>query len=199
MNASEPTYVVFVGTRRIARGTLEEAVLAAKRRHDRGVEERLAMFDERTGRPIDLNLGRSADDIVQRLRTRLAPEAPADPPPKRGRGRPKLGVVSREISLLPRHWEWLGAQRGGASATLRRLVDGARKRDEGDAAIRVAIEAAHRFLWDMAGDLPGFEDATRALFARDFEAFERRIARWPVGIREQLQRLLAVSRLAPEG
>ncbi len=195
MDPSPPTYVVFVGTRRIARGDLEEVVLAAKRRHDRGTDERIALFDERTGQPIDMNLGRSGPELVRRLTERLAPPPPPAPP-KRGRGRPKLGIVSREVSLLPRHWEWLGHQRGGASASLRRLVDAARKNGQHDEVVRRAVERTHRFLWDMAGDLPGFEDATRALFARDFATFDKRTSRWPVGIREQVQRLLRQARPA---
>ncbi|NVL67960.1 DUF2239 family protein, partial [Escherichia coli] len=112
---------------------------------------------------------------------RAAPE-----PPRVGPGRPKLGVVSREVSLLPRHWEWLEIQPNGISAALRRLVEEARKRDpEGDRA-RLAIEAASRFMSAMAGDLPNFEEASRALFAKDDERFVSLIAEWPADVRNHL-------------
>ncbi len=98
--------------------------------------------------------------------------------------------MAREVTLLPRHWEWLGDQPGGASAALRRLVEAARKAGGGSDEQRQTIEAAHRFMWDIAGDLPGFEDASRALFAKDFDVFAERIAGWPGGVREQLARYL---------
>src|SRR4029079_4156101 len=64
----------------------------------------------------------------------------------RGRGRPRLGVVAREGTLLPRHWEWLGTQPGGASVVLRKLVEEAR-RANGDAdRTRAARDAAYRFM-----------------------------------------------------
>ena len=189
------TYVAFVGTRRFSRGPLEEVVPAAKRRFELGVEDRIVVFDEQTGCPVDLNFDHDDEQLLASVRARLEPASPA-PVPKtpRGRGRPKLGVVSREVSLLPRHWEWLAKQRGGASASLRRLVEVARKEGRQEEHVSRAIERAHRFLWDMAGDLPGFEDATRALFAREFETFDRRISRWPIGVRELLERMLADAR-----
>lgn len=102
--------------------------------------------------------------------------------PRRGRGRPKLGVVAREVTLLPRHWEWLAAQPGGASVALRKLVEEARRSQSGRA--RQAQERAYHFMNAMAGDLPGFEEATRALFAGDREGFAERIAGWPTDVRE---------------
>ena len=109
----------------------------------------------------------------------------------RGPGRPRLGVVSREVSLLPRHWEWLSSQRGGASAGIRRLVEIALKEISHQDPVRKAVETAYAFLSDLAGDYPGFEEASRALFAHDFAAFEVIIADWPPDVREQLGRFLA--------
>ena len=125
---------------------------------------------------IDLDLRGSRADIA----ARLAAAAGEPPGPPRGRGRPKLGVVAREVTLAPRHWEWLAAQPGGASAALRRLVEEARRseRRKGPRALR-RQEAAYRFMAAMAGDLPGFEEATRALFAKDRQRFERHVAQWP--------------------
>jgi hypothetical protein len=178
--------VAFAGQDLLARGPLVDTVRACRDRLERGEERRIALFDDATGRPVDLDLRGSEADVLARL---VAP--PAAP---RGPGRPKLGVVSREISLLPRHWCWLAHQRGGASATLRRLVDAARRDGADQDRARSAIDAAYRFMADMAGDQPGFEEASRALFARDLDAFAERIATWPAGLREQLERFVARSR-----
>jgi len=102
---------------------------------------------------------------------------------------PRLGVVSREVSLLPRHWDWLEQQPNGISAALRRLLDEARKRAPGEERARLAREAAGRFMTAMAGNLPGYEEAARALFAKDHERFTQRIAAWPEDVRLHLERL----------
>jgi hypothetical protein len=136
---------------------------------------------------IDFDLSGSDADIA----TRLAESEPAP----RGRGRPKLGVVAREVTLLPRHWEWLAAQPGGASVALRRLVDEARRTDGGATQARQAVGAAYRFLHAIAGGLPGFEEASRALFAGDREGFAQRIAEWPPDIVAHALRLLGDSRV----
>jgi hypothetical protein len=103
-----------------------------------------------------------------------------------GPGRPKLGVVSREISLLPRHWDWLEEQPNGASAALRRLVDQARKREPGEQRARLAREAAGRFMSAMAGNFPGYEEASRALYAGNRSRFEELTLNWPRDIREYI-------------
>ena len=110
-------------------------------------------------------------------------------PEPRGRGRPRLGVVAREVTLLPRHWEWLGAQPGGASVALRKLVEAAR-RSSGDLdRSRAARDAAYHFMSAMAGNLPGFEEASRALFADDRRQFVALIAGWPGDIRDHIVKL----------
>jgi hypothetical protein len=113
-------------------------------------------------------------------------DAPAEP---RGRGRPKLGVVAREVTLLPRHWDWLGAQPGGASVALRKLVEDARRANGDRDRQRAARDAAYHFMSTMAGDLPGFEEASRALFADDRRRFAELIADWPVDIRDHIVKL----------
>ena len=105
----------------------------------------------------------------------MQPSRPArrTAPAPRGPGRPKLGVVAREITLLPRHWEWLAQQTGGASVAIRKLVDEARRATATTAiASASAQEAAYRFMSAMAGNLPHFEEAIRALFADDPRRFE---------------------------
>jgi len=100
----------------------------------------------------------------------------------------RLGVIGREVSLLPRHWEWLEQQPHGISATLRRLVEDARKREPGQQRARALREAAHRFLTAMAGDLPGYEEACRALYAKDERRFRRQARAWPADIRKHVLR-----------
>ena len=196
MPTEQKTFVAFAGTSVIGRGELSEVVGRSKDRLDGGEDKRIALFDDETGRPVDIDFSGNAADVLGRLAAHPMVARPVQEPAKRrGPGRPKLGVVSREVSLLPRHWGWLAEQRGGASASLRRLVDAARKGTAGHEPIRRAIDAAHRFMWDMAGDQPGFEEASRALFAQNFETFAQLISDWPVGIREQLERFANRARL----
>ena len=155
----------FDGHRLLAAGARLDVALALKRALEAGAAGPLLAFDDATGAVIDFDLSVSDADIA----TRLAEPEPAP----RGRGRPKLGVVAREVTLLPRHWEWLAAQSGGASVALRRLVDEARRTDGGATQARQAVGAAYRFLHAIAGDFPGFEEASRALFAGDREGFAR--------------------------
>jgi hypothetical protein len=172
--------------RLIASGPLLEVALAAKRA-DGGKRGPVLVFDATNGAVIDLDLRGDTGDIERRL-AKLA-EREAKDKPKQGPGRPRLGVVPREVTLLPRHWEWLAAQPGGASAALRRLVDQARKADGGETEARAEREAAFRFMSAIAGDLPGFEEAIRALFAGDRERFDDCVARWPEDVRAFALRL----------
>ena len=189
------TFVAFEGATVIARGALAEVVLRAKDRHSGGHGERIALFDDETGHALDIDFSGSSSEVVARLADHpMTLGVPTESPKRKGPGRPRLGVVSREVSLLPRHWSWLSDQRSGASATLRRLVDQARKESTGLERMRKVVEAAHRFMWDIAGDHPGFEEASRALFAHDLDGFEARIAEWPQDIREQLLRFTARAR-----
>lgn len=187
----EPTFVAFAGFRRVERGTLADVALAAKRHTD--ADQRLDLYDERTGRTFDVDLRGSEADVVARLAEHPLAEAPK-PAGRRGPGRPKLGVISREISLLPRHWEWLAKQPGSASATLRKLVERARADATPDLEARRAVEAAHQFMWDIAGDLPGFEAVSRALFARDWSQFDALSESWPADVRAELALLTAPAR-----
>jgi hypothetical protein len=184
------TFTAFEGERRLASGSLDEVALAIKQGERQAP---IAIFDDLTGRAVDLDLRGSDADVLARLAKASEPgktsdiEVPAGEP--RGRGRPKLGVVAREITLLPRHWEWLSAQPGGASVALRKLVEQAR-RATGDAdRARAAREAAYHFMSAMAGNLPGFEEATRALFADDRRRMTGHIATWPADIRDHVVKL----------
>lgn len=179
----------FFGTRRIASGALIDVALAIKAQEARA-QGALFIFDDATGAVIDLDLRGSTAEIVTRLTEQGELDALAASTrgellgkSSRSRGRPKLGVVAREVTLLPRHWEWLAGQPGGASQALRRLVDEARRADGGQTDRKAAQERAYRFLHALAGDLPDYEDVIRALFAGEDEAFAKRMAGWPADIR----------------
>jgi hypothetical protein len=177
----------FAGTSRLAAGDLLDVALAVKAAGENGAQAAILIFDDATGKVVDLDLRGTAADIAGRLAPAAAPLplAPAAP----ARGRPRLGVVAREVTLLPRHWEWLAGQPGGASAALRRLVDQARRGDEAGGDPRAARERGYRFLAAIAGDLPGYEEALRALFAGDAAAFAERTAGWPGDVHDHAQRL----------
>jgi hypothetical protein len=175
----------FDGERRLASGPLIDVAMAVKAATAAGAEGPLLAFDDATGAVIDLDLRGSRAEIA----ARLAAAAGEPPGPPRGRGRPKLGVVAREVTLAPRHWDWLAAQPGGASAALRRLVEEARRSSGATDRVRLGQEAAYRFMAAMAGDLPGFEEATRALFARDRLRFDRFVAAWPADVAAYATRL----------
>jgi hypothetical protein len=176
------TYTAFGGEKRIASGALPEVALAIKRAARCGVAEPVQIFEDETGRATDFDLRGSEDDIRARYTPTAADAAPSDAPRKRGR--PKLGVVAREVTLLPRHWQWLNAQPGGASVALRKLVEAARQANAGEDRQRKAQEAAYRIMTSLAGNLPGYEEATRALFAGDHEALAAQIRAWPADIRD---------------
>jgi hypothetical protein len=187
MTHRQTPVTAFDGPRRIASGPLGEVALAVKRAAEAGAAGPLLVFDDATGRVVDLDLRGSDAEIVARLAVPAAETGPAET--RRGRGRPKLGVVAREVTLLPRHWDWLSVQPGGASVALRRLVDAAR-RGEGDAGNRrVAQEATYRFMSAMAGNLPRFEEASRALFADDLPRLSVLMADWPADVRDHVLRL----------
>jgi len=178
------TCTAFCGLKRIASGLVSDVVSAAKAAIDRGETGAIAIFDDETSRPIEVDFRGSIEEVRARL-TLGRPEAEAP----RGPGRPKLGVVAREVTLLPRHWDWLSAQPGGASVALRRLVEAARRDEGGEGRVRLAQEAANRFMTAMAGDRPGFEEAGRALFAGDRARFHAETEGWPEDIRDHARRL----------
>ena len=174
------TYTAFDGHRRIASGPLGDVALAAKRGAEGGVAAPILIFDDATGRAIDVDTRGGDADVA----ARYAPQA-------RGRGRPKLGVVPREVTLLPRHWDWLNQQPGGASVALRKLVEEARRGGDGG---RSARDAAYHFMSALAGDFPGFEEATRALYAGDLKGFGDLIAAWPEDLRAHTLKLALSAR-----
>lgn len=177
----DTTYSAFAGETLIASGTLMEMLPQVKEWFDQHGYPLIFVFEDQTGRQVDFELRGTLSEVLERA---------LPSPPRTGPGRPKLGVVSREVSLLPRHWSWLEQQPNGASAALRRLVDQARNQAPDKQRARIAIDAAGRFLSAMAGNLPGYEEATRALYAGNRERFEDLIRDWPRDIRSHVQRLV---------
>jgi hypothetical protein len=180
----------FAGTQRIASGELRHVALKAKQVFDSEPGHPILVFEDATGLVVELPLELPAADLLRTLNAE-PPEADKVAAPARGPGRPRLGVVAREVTLLPRHWDWLSAQPGGASVTLRRLVEEARKVTADGGRRRVAQEAAYRFMHALAGNLPDYEEATRALFAGDITRFEETLAHWPDDVREHASLLAA--------
>jgi len=181
------TYTAFCGERQLATGDVRTVLLHAKRYVDGGGGEPLLVFEDQSGMQTELELEGTEEQALARLAADPAFAAALPQPVKPGR--PKLGVVAREITLLPRHWEWLDRQPGGSSAALRRLVESASKNGRGKEQARAAREAAGKFMWAMTGNLPDFEEATRALYAKDQARLEALIRDWPVDLRKHVERL----------
>jgi hypothetical protein len=193
---NSPQWIAFAAHARIAAGEPAEVAAQVKRFVDARPEASVIVLNADSSRPIDLDLRGTVEAVVQRL---VAPAAAApesgEPSPAvpqgaaRGPGRPRLGVVPREVTLLPRHWDWLGAQPGGASVALRKLVEQALRANAAADRRREATESAYRFMHVLAGNLAGFEEASRALFAGDAARLEHEIAGWPADVREHLRAL----------
>ncbi|HWT99381.1 MAG TPA: DUF2239 family protein [Terriglobales bacterium] len=185
---SNPTCIAFCDSRKLAAGGLGDVALAVKAALEADAAQQILVFDSLTSRPIDFDLRGDAADILARLAPK--PVAGEEAMPARP-GRPKLGVVAREVTLLPRHWDWLASQPGGASVTLRKLVEAARRQQAGDTDRRQAQESTYRFMSAMTGNEAGFEEATRALFAGDRDRFTSLIAGWPQDLRDHIASLAA--------
>jgi hypothetical protein len=195
IDTATPSYTSFDGHKRIATGSLSVNALAVKHALESGVLSPLLTFCDQTGQVVDIDIRGSDAKMLARLppeghelhktESALIDSEKSDEP--RGRGRPKLGVVAREVTLLPRHWDWLAEQPGGASVTLRKLVDGARRANMDRDRQRRASECAYHFISVMAGDMAGFEEASRALFANDAAKFRQQTEAWPADVRDYVR------------
>jgi len=199
----DKTYSAFAGHQLVESGGLEKVMLRTKACLDGGESRAVLVFEDQTGAQIDFDFRGTPDEVLAKLayhprftRSGAPGESQADAagkasgPARTGPGRPRLGVVCREVSLLPRHWSWLDRQPGGVSVAMRKLVEEARKSGQGEERARAAWEAAGKFMWVMAGNFPGFEEASRALYARDEVRFVRLIGDWPEDIRAHVERLV---------
>lgn len=173
------TYIAFAGSRRVGEGRVEDILPILAQRFEKDCGDTTLVFDVQTGRSVDFDLRAPLDEILSRygVTTEKAP-----------RGRPRLGVVSREISLLPRHWDWLDQQPNGISAALRRLVERAMKNQPGKDRARQIRAATSQILTAIAGNRPHYEEVCRALFNGDAAVFNRLTARWPKDIAHFAQR-----------
>lgn len=171
------TYSVFAGTERLVRGDLAQAARATKQAFDEG-RAQLVVLDDLKGTTVELDLRGTVDDVLARL------PRPSEAETRPGRGRPRLGVTAREVTLLPRHWDWLATQPGGASATLRRLIEAARR--DGATQETEVRDRFYRVMSLLAGNLPEFEEASRALFAGNRARLEEAMASWPEDVRAYL-------------
>jgi hypothetical protein len=191
MNLLPSQIIAFTGNRCLGLGTAPDVAANIKAAIDKDAGARLLIFDAATSRPIEIDLRGTPADVQKRLASRATrrTDQTAEASAPRGPGRPKLGVVAREITLLPRHWEWLSQQPGGASVAIRKLVEEARRASSGKDRAREAQESLHRFMTAMAGDYPKYEDVLRALYAGDRARFDASIARWPADVRDHIRRL----------
>ena len=184
----------FAGHSRIAAGSLADVALAAKMVVDQGELSPLLIFDDATAEVIDIDFRGTPGEVMARLSVRFPPSADArssaSPALERRAGRPKLGVVGREVTLLPRHWDWLAQQPGGASVAIRRLIDSERKASGFKDLARKAQETTFRFMNAITGNFPHFEDALRALFAGDRTLFASLTEDWPVDVRDHARLLM---------
>ncbi|MBY0382662.1 MAG: DUF2239 family protein [Xanthobacteraceae bacterium] len=188
--ARQPAIIAFDDDRCIASGDMVDVATRVKQTLSAQPHARILIFDIDTSHPVEIDFRGSIADVTARLRESLTQDsARAAEPTPRGPGRPKLGVVAREITLLPRHWDWLAAQSGGASVTLRKMIDDARRTTSVQDYQRGLQEAVHRFMSAMAGDKPRYEDALRALYANDGVRFHALIADWPCDVRRHVERL----------
>lgn len=182
---TQATYTAFAGNERVGSGDVRTMLLQTKARLDSGETAQILIFEDHTGRQVDFDFRGTPEEVVARLDSHplfaAAPTRPAGP------GRPKLGVVCREVALLPRHWEWLEQQPNGISGALRRLVDDARKQEPEKEQARALHEALSRFMTSMAGNFAGYEEALRALYAGEYGRVRTLIADWPGDIRGYIE------------
>lgn len=190
------SFTTFDGHRLIAEGPLHVNALALKNALESGSSGPVQIFDNATGRTIEVDTRGTDEEVCARLTAlfpsleqQAAEESTQEPAIPRGRGRPRLGVVPREITLLPRHWEWLDTQPGGASVALRKLVEEARRQTSDKEQVRRAHERAYQFMVTLGGDLPGFEEASRALFANDLLKLKTLLSPWPRDVGDHVLRL----------
>src|SRR5215470_11272158 len=159
------SYSAFSSFAHLGTGTLAETYAACRD------DPAALIFDRETGRVVDVD--------------------PRFPPQEEGPrpGRPKLGVVPREVTLLPRHWDWLATQPGGASVALRKLVEEASR--DPKSRQRQRRDAVYRLATALVGNAPGYEEAMRALYAGQREDFAAHIEAWPADVRQVLEEMTA--------
>ncbi len=180
------TYTAFEKNELFFRGTLSEVVLKTKKKLGKDEHNSILIFSDATGKIIDFNFQGTEKDVQKRLEVYVSETVQKD---YSGPGRPKLGVMSREVSLLPGHWEWLATQSDGASATLRKLVDEAKKKTASGNQVKQAQEKTYKFMSAMAGDFNNYEEALRALYKKDKKNFLLLMHNWPNDIKNHIEEI----------
>lgn len=199
----DPSWIAFSRSERIAEGRPREVAAAVKTLVDADREASVLVFDAQTSEPVEIDLRGGLDDVLARLpAAEDVPLPAADPKPgpaARTVGRPRLGVAAREVTLLPRHWDWLARQPGGASVALRKLVEQALHTHADADRVRQARESTYRFMTAIAGNEPHHEEAVRALFAGNLDAFAQMVAAWPADVRQHTLTLAETTRPLEQG
>lgn len=178
------TYTAFEDHKILSKGSLEDVVLKVKKRFEKSPASQIVIYSDATGKSMDFNFHGSEKEVLKRLEVYTTPESATAV--SSGPGRPKLGVISREVSLLPKHWEWLATQSGGASNTLRKLVEESMKKTSGVNTVKTAQERTYKFMSVEAGDLENYEEALRALYRKDKERFSSEIKTWPRDVQKHI-------------
>lgn len=182
------TYTAFEGFQKLISADLEKVLLTVKRRLKANRDSSVLIFSDSTGKQMDFDLSGTDADVTDRHKIYTMKTAPPQPTV----GRPKLGVVPREISLLPSHWEWLNNQTGGASPTIRQLIDEKIKSSSTDRLkVKTSQEVTYKFLSALAGDLPNFEEAVRYLYRSDRKKFLEQVSGWHKDVVDHALRLAA--------
>lgn len=196
LGAGEILCTAFEGQRCVAAGDLVSVVQKLKQVTDENGTLPILIFEDATSAVIEVDLRGPVEEIIENLLRRKRNSVVVGlSSQKRSPGRPKLGVIAREVTLLPGQWDWLDAQSGGASAALRRLVHEAKKGSEEKGSARQSQDAVYKFMTAMAGDLPGFEEALRAFYRKDQTRFAELIKPWPRDIRAHVKKLVAAAAL----
>lgn len=181
------TYTAFDNTSIIAHGSLRDVILKTKKILGKSENSSFLIFSDSTGKTIDFNFQGTEKEILKRLEIFVSN---SDEKIELARpGRPKLGVISREISLLPRHWEWLATQSSGASSSIRNLIEDAIKKSTSKVSLKQQQEKVYRVMTTLAGDLDGYEEAIRSLYKRDRESFIKFTKGWSKDLRSYLEKL----------
>ncbi|RZG86913.1 DUF2239 family protein [Acinetobacter venetianus] len=174
MNSST-TYTAFSGDHYLASGEMMELILKIKQLQE--TTENILIFNDQTGRQTDFDYTGSEQEIRERY---------AEPEPTKKVGRPKLGVISREITLQKKHWDWLDQQSASASAIIRKLIDKELDDPNSESNKMLAKQATDRFMLAMLGNMPNYEEATRALYQGDREVFLKMIQDYPKDLKKYL-------------
>lgn len=184
-------FTAFMGTSMVATGSLQHVVSSVKDTLEDSDLLQVLIFNDTTGKQIDVDFRGDTDAVIEGLKEHLGilPDPVLNDNTPRRPGRPKLGVVSGEVTLLPRHWEWLKSQPGGASVTIRKLINEARRTGGTQGKVRAAQEATHHFMTAMAGNFPQYEEALRFLYAGDSDRFHHSIKEWAPDIRNHIYKM----------